>query len=96
MTHGALRELGPFRLMHGCEAGDETCFGPIGSYWTLFDSPLELLTGHAGVAVALGALLAAIAWRRRRAVGLAAGLGIATAVAGFLALAWAFPVRVDY
>lgn len=92
----------PFERHAGCPPASETCFGPVGPYWTLFGTELPLLMFHAIAAsvLALG-VVGAVAWRKRRgASGLSwpriAGAGALVAVALFFVLAWAFPLTVNY
>lgn len=102
MTHGALRTLGPFQLLHGCEAGDNECWGPVGEYWVLYGSELRHLTFHAVAAAVLALALGFVLWRRGRARGWSRAALVAVAamlVAAplvFLALARAFPIHIVY
>lgn len=102
MTHGLVRAYGPFELHHGCEPGDDFCWGPVGEYWMLYESELRMLSLHALVAVVVAIVLGVALWRFGRARGwrrAGAGSVAAALVAAplfFLALVRAFPVHIVY
>lgn len=62
---------GVIERKQGCEPGDDRCFGPDGTYTTVFDAPLDAQSPQALVAigVTLGLFGAASAVHRRRRIG---------------------------
>lgn len=102
VTHGAVGGWGPFVLEHGCGTSEVGCFGPHGTYWTVFGSEVGLLGGHAALA-AIAAILFGLGsayFLRHRGAAARALLALLGAlmvfVAMFLGLAWAFPDSVVY
>ena len=85
----------------GCAPDDLLCEGPVGPYWTFFETPIQLLWMHAlGALVLVGLVLAgyAVVARRRRSRVTWRALGVAAGgwVGGFVLLAALFPVTVNY